>query len=309
MTNDIFIHIGLHKTATTTLQRQFFPACKNLNLFTTQIPEMEKFVHLATKKDPLYFNPGNARNILTPLFLKDKVTLLSNEMISGPPYAGVIEIGLDHRSPIISNLHSVFPNAKIIIVIRRQDSLAQSFYRQYLYSGGTTRPRVFYGFKNDQKAPLMSLDRFYFSPYIELLKSTFPSGLLILTFEEFVQDQQSFLSKLCNFLGIDNPKISLGKENATKMGPIGMEISRLLNHILRNMINRGIVPAIPIVKKGKLTSINLNHLLHENWPFKTKSRTSGELYTITQQIFEMTKDDNRLLDSKFSLGLDNYDYY
>lgn len=309
ISNDIFIHIGLHKTATTTLQRQLFPACKNLNLFTTQISEMEKFVHLVTKKDPLYFKPDDARAILTPLFLNNKVTLLSNEMVSGPPYAGVIEAGLDHRSPIIANLKSTFPNAKIIIVIRRQDSLAQSFYRQYLYSGGTARPSKFYGFDKDQLAALMSQDRFYFSPYLELLKSSFPSGLLILAFEEFVRDQKSFLTKLCGFLGIEKPNIVLRKENSTKLGPIGMEFSRLLNHILRNMINRGVLPGIPIIKNGKLIRMNLNHILHENWPLENKPKSGGELFSVAQKILEMTMDDNRQLDARFSLGLNKYGYY
>lgn len=270
---------------------------------------MQKFVHLVTKKDPIYFNPENARNLLTPLFENTKVTLLSNEMISGPPFAGVIEAGLDHRSPVITNLRSTFPEAKIIIIIRRQDSLAQSFYRQYLYSGGTTRPSTFYGFKKAQVAPLMSLDRFYFFPYIELLRSAFPSGLLVLPFEEFVHEQQQFLGKLCNFLGIDIPDIGLRKENATKLGPIGMEISRLLNHALRNMINRGIIPSIPIVKNGKLASINLNHVLHDNWPFRSKTNVNSDLYRVAQRILDMTKNDNRLLDSKYALGLDNYGYY
>ena len=41
---DVVCHIGLHKTASGTLQRQFFPACSGLNLLTTLDPAVREFV-------------------------------------------------------------------------------------------------------------------------------------------------------------------------------------------------------------------------------------------------------------------------
>ena len=49
----VFLHIGLHRTGTGTLQRQYFPACEDLNLLMTLLPEMKRFVELVTRKDPL----------------------------------------------------------------------------------------------------------------------------------------------------------------------------------------------------------------------------------------------------------------
>ena len=101
---EVFLHLGLHKTATSTLQGQFFPACPDLKFFTTIVPEMKVFVELVTRKDPIYFDADSVREVIYPIFSKQKVNLLSNESFSGPPYAGGFEYGLDHRSSVISNL-------------------------------------------------------------------------------------------------------------------------------------------------------------------------------------------------------------
>lgn len=61
---NVFLHIGLHKTATGTLQRQYFHACRELNLLTTLVPEMRRFVELVTREDPLYFDPKAARSVI-----------------------------------------------------------------------------------------------------------------------------------------------------------------------------------------------------------------------------------------------------
>ena len=221
--SNVILHIGLHKTATGTLQRQYFPACEHLRLFTTLEPEMKLFVHYVTRCDPIYFSGQKALSYLESALDSQNPNLLSNESFSGPPYAGVIEGGLDHRSPILANLSTVFPDAKVIIVIRRQDSLARSFYRQYLKSGGTRTIKRFYGLGETDHPPLMSLDRFKYYPYVKALANSFPAGVLILTFEEFVQDQNSFLTKLTDFIGIKPPDIELKKENTTTLGPLESE--------------------------------------------------------------------------------------
>ena len=225
---NIVLHIGLHKTATGTLQRQFFPACPDLNLLTTFVPEMRKFVRLVTRCDPLYFNSTQAIEILSSVLDQNRPNLLSNESFSGPPYAGAIEGGLDHRSPVLLNLKAVFPKARVILVLRRQDALVKSFYREYLKSGGTRKITRFYGLEGENKPALMSMNRFNYYPYVEEVMKSFPSGVLTLAFEEFVRNQQVFLNKLTNFIGIELPKIELKKENATSLGPLGMEVTRMI---------------------------------------------------------------------------------
>lgn len=304
---NIVCHIGLHKTASGTLQRQFFPACADLALFTTQQKHTGDFIRLVTRQDPQYFDGKAARNLLLPHMTQEHANLISNESLSGPPYAGLIEYGLDHRSPVLINLQAAFPEARILIVLRRQDGLARSLYRQYLKRGGTARIDRFYGFSRNGKPALMSLDRFRYSNFLQLVSELFPAGLKILLFEDFVTNKDEFLSDVCAFIGIRCPRMDLAIENATKLGPIGMELSRWANYLFRSMINSGPLPQIPRKQFGRWRFVSPVEYLHDYWP--GKGRASDLVTSIGQRILAEVAEDNRLIDQQFNLGLAEKGYF
>ena len=307
--HNVAIHLGLHKTATTTLQHQLFPQCEDIELFITHRPELRSFIDLCARKDPLYFDPEQARSLLLPKFRTDALNLISNESLSGPPYAGLIEFGLDHRKPVIQNLCKALPQAKAFIVLRRQDKLAKSLYRQYLKAGGTRRVQRFYGFDERPEPGLMSLDRFYFKPYLDFLRAEFTDGLLVLTFEDFVRDSKSFLAKLADFLGVQFPEIELKRENATTLGPFGLELSRLLNHGFRNLCNPGgMLPGPTVDQFGKQQSKSPVELFFDWYPGKGKKGDSKVDY-IYLDILDRVKEDNRKHDKEYDLGLAEHGYY
>jgi Sulfotransferase family len=306
---NIVCHLGLHKTASGTLQRQFFPACSGLNLLTTLDPAVRQFVHAVTRKDPLYFDPNHALELLGGRVRSDQINLLSNESLSGPPYAGLSEGGLDHRSPVLQNLKAVFPNARVVVVLRRQDSLARSLYRQYLKRGGTAKVQNFFGTSAAHQSPLMSLDRFCFSPYVHCVYETFGSHVLVLTFEEFLRDQRLFLERLCHFIGAKRPDIKLDPENATRMGPTGMEVTRLLNFAFRGMLNQGIVPRLPVRRRGHWRRVSPVELIHDYWPGRPGAHQDSALNRVTNDIWQRYREDNRRLDHEYRLGLGELGYY
>lgn len=305
----IILHLGLHKTATGAFQRQFFPACADLNLLTTGVPEMRSFVAYVTRTDPLYFDAERARTVLRDVLHPEMTNMLSNESFSGPPYAGVIEGGLDHRSPILQNLKCVFPDAKAILVLRRQDALARSLYRQYLKSGGTRTVRRFYGLGDSDHPPLFSLDRFLFLRYAEAVHASFPKGVLLLAFEEFVHDRAKFLQRMADFIGITLPEIQMTIENPTTMGPVGLEFTRLLNHLFRSFLNpAGIIPGIQVTRGGQTRRVSPLQFLHDKWPGR-RTVKSGEVGLVAQEILELSQQDNLQLDASFRLDLARYQYY
>lgn len=306
---EMIVHIGLHKTATTALQNQLFPSCEGVNLLTTERDEVRRFVHMLTRKDELYFDSREALKAIAPA-MGSGVNLLSNESLSGPPYAGVMEGGLDHRASIIGNLSSTFPEARIIIVIRRQNDLCRSLYRQYLKIGGTRNPTRFYGITAGDRDPLMSLDRFYFKRYVDALVKAFPRGVLILTFEEFISNREAFLEKLSDFVGVKVHNIPLTKENSTKLGAFGLEVTRLANHLFRSYGNPGgMLPGVPVRNtKGVLELRSPISLVHDHWPGKGGVE-AGTLFSIGEDILKRVEKDNRELDQAYSLGLRRYGYY
>lgn len=105
MKGDIIIHIGLHKTGTSFLQRVIFP-----------------------KLDGVYYIRTNkAFEILSIRAIENKITLLSHEILSGKPGS----IGRkDFRFELADSLKKLFPNAKIIIGIGELEPWLKSLHKQ-----------------------------------------------------------------------------------------------------------------------------------------------------------------------------------
>jgi len=307
---NIFLHIGFHKTGTTTLQQHFFPACKGIRFLREKIKDVKRFRWYITRTDPVYFDPTVARNMLSRHFTAHENILLSNEAFSGPPWAGLIEHALDHRSPVVSNLRATFPSAKVILVLRRQDGLARSLYRQYVRSGGTQPMKRFYGFDTSGLPPLVSLDRFRYSPFVETVVQAFPEGVLLLLFEEFQSSPKQFLRKLGAFMEVDLPAIDLPRTNVSSLGPIGMAVSRLLNHFFRSSLNpAGLLPGIPVRISRHVRITSPVAVLHDKWPSRRNVTESGVMSDIPKRIFRSVQQDNRILAERYNLNMSNYCYY
>ena len=95
----LFIHVGLHKTGTTFLQREIFP----------NIIKNNKNIDIISKES---FS-GDILNMhsLYKMFI--------------------------NRFTILEHLHKLYPSAKIILGVREKSSWLDSLYRQYIKQGGT----------------------------------------------------------------------------------------------------------------------------------------------------------------------------
>jgi hypothetical protein len=131
----------------------------------------------------------------------------------------------------------------------------------------------------------------------------------VLTFEEFLRDQRSFLERLCHFIGVRRPEMKLDPENVTRMGPSGMEVTRLLNFAFRGMLNQGIVPRLPIRRRGQWKRVSAVELIHDHWPGRPGAQPDSALNRVTNEIWERHREDNRRLDQEYRLGLGEFGYY
>jgi len=305
--SDVYLHIGLHKTATTTLQQQFFPMCTDLDYLVGA--SVDQFTQHVISTDPIYYDAQHGRSLLEPLFHENRPALISRESFSGSLYAGVGSPNLDHRSPILHNLKSALPEAKVIVVLRKQDDLARSVYREYLKMGGSVPIRDFFGF-NDVMRPIFPLDRFRYSAYVDELHAIFPSGVLVLVFEEFLATQSAYLQRLCTFLGIGLPRVKLQLSNSTSLGPVGLEVARLVGRLFRNQLNpAGLIPRIPVYRSGKSRKTSPIVVLHDRWPVKGKTTGRSEFQRVGDRVLNKVEEDNRLIDKKYDLGLSQYGYF
>ena len=114
----VFIHVGKHKCASTSLQKYFFPQ------LTKNFYDDKKILKFLLDKD----NDGDAvRKIVHQNFTKPKYSHCINE---ASQFAIISREGLSQRNidAYASKLKHAFPDAKIICIIREQFDLLLTLY-------------------------------------------------------------------------------------------------------------------------------------------------------------------------------------
>jgi len=167
----IFIHVGLHKTGTTFLQKEVFPKIKDIHYIFR--------VGIDTTID------------------RYKVNLLSDENLDGGSYR-LFRRGY-HRNAIALNLSKMFPSAKIIICIRDKEQWLKSAWKQYLVA--------YYGYSFEKYKELMDPVIPEFDIYIAYLKTLF-KDVYVCHFEDLQKDPKAFVKGICDFMEVETPEFS-----------------------------------------------------------------------------------------------------
>jgi hypothetical protein len=177
MVEKIILHVGLHKTGSTWLQKNLFPFLDGVN----------------------YVDPSKFAK--TYDFLKNikidnnKINLISYEAFSG--YSHNPLETYETRLQIAKNLKRFYPDASIIICTRDKDDWLKSAYRQFSLSVWA------YGWK--QYVSLFDKRMLDFDAYISFLKELF-SDVYVCRFEDFKRSPDRFIHNMCSFIGVGVPK-------------------------------------------------------------------------------------------------------
>jgi hypothetical protein len=132
----------------------------------------------------------------------DRTPVISYERLSGSPFAaGVNASSNAHR------LKSIFPDGKVLIVIRNQRDVILSAYFQYLSGGGTHSIKRFLNAKYNGLRPHFSMNHYHYHHIIERYQHLFgKKGVLVLPYELFSGNKEKYLSELGGFI---NKKINV----------------------------------------------------------------------------------------------------
>lgn len=196
-------HVGLHKTATTFLQRRVFPRLAEIAF----VP-----------------SPARVRTIFSALESK-RTLLVSDEGMSGIPYRGD---WLGQFRVSMAGLAHMFPAAGIIIGFRAHADLIRSIYKQYLHEGGTEDIRfIFDAARSDSLLRPADLS---FSARLELLGRLFGDRVFVYTQEEIRDDLPGFLRDLRTFLCLP-PRAY----DDLISRPINVGVGKLQGRILRRL--------------------------------------------------------------------------
>lgn len=297
----MLIHLGYHKTATTWLQTVLFPQHPQIAYIAPHAVLWEHIIF----PHPLQFNPEKAKTFFTEVITQanelKKVPVLSSERLSGNPHSGAYD-----NIIIAERLKQVFPDAKILLVIREQVDAIVSNYKQYIKVGGICTLKEYLHPPIDGKIPLFKLDNFKYHLLIEhYVKLYGKDNIQILVYEEFREKPHQFIEKLCNFIAI----------NSEQPLPSAQKINESQSNCatgLKRYINRwhGGSSFLPITPTFPKITIALNQFIDKLDHKKLlkilpQSNFHAEVATHTNTMFV---ESNQIISQSFNLDLAHYGY-
>lgn len=204
----VFVHIGIHKTASTYFQQELFPKLKGVVFIPRRAcREFNEYI-----TDAETFEPEKARVLWERLLRgyqkdlnKQLPVLISNEDYYPHPYEGAIK---EYRT--LRRFLMLFgDNVYIFGFIRQQDKMLPSLYLQYVKTGGTQSFNDFFGEK-PEKPFLLSPTYFFYDRLVSFLFSNFSKEKVrIFLYEEFLKNRDKVLQEIIDFLELTSDVESL----------------------------------------------------------------------------------------------------
>lgn len=242
----VLVHVGLHKTATTFLQQSFFPGLRGTTFVhaTHELPArpnpIQRFVWELLFRNPAVLDvEAHRRAIATFVDAQPGNTIISSEALFGWPF--------ENHVNFLSNadlLAQVLPDAKIWLVLRRQDSWLESAYSQVLKQGLSTTPEAFSNYRqgrfgdfnwNIYNGPNLDVRDLDWRPYVRHYQRRFSAGVLVQPFESFVADAPEFLHRFCRFAEVE-PYVPEAKERVNvAFSPLSAATARVVNALPRSL--------------------------------------------------------------------------
>ena len=232
------VHIGYHKTGTTWLQRRVFNAADAGFVTPWTSTVISEALVLPNELD---FNADTARESFTPVFHSSLeaglVPVVSWERLSGSPHAG----GFDSAA-LARRLHTVFSDARVLVVVREQRSMIYALYQQYVRNGGIASLEGYLRPRHTAEVPQFCLKHLEYDRLVRLYRELFgKKRVLVLAFEELRADPRGFAARVAAYAGAGGSihSSALAAEN-TSFKPATVALKRHANRwFVRNALSPG----------------------------------------------------------------------
>lgn len=162
---ELYCHVGLGKTASTYLQYRFFPKLKGV--YYIQRTKYRRF-------DRIIESTAHSKYFVSREF--DRQFEREVRKIAGR-----------------------YPEARIIIVLRRNDSWIASQYRRYVKNGGSQPFERFLDLDHDRG--LWKQEDVFFHPRLQLVRELFNNKPLILFHDQLKKDPYAFFDRIAGYMG------------------------------------------------------------------------------------------------------------
>jgi len=238
------IHIGYHKTASSWLQHKVFADERAGFLWVGRDFEARKWI---VRPNALDFDPATVRaryvEAIEGAEARGLVPVLSDERFSGNPHSG----GFDSKENA-DRLARIFPDAAVLIVIRRQQEMLYSCYDQYVNVGGACSAKDYMAPRTRYNIPTFRLEHFRYHRLIEYYQRLFgPERVLVLAFGMLAHDSRDFLERIRGLCGSTSAHVPSASEKVNVGRPPALiPIQRRLNPFLvRDELNGNSIFALP----------------------------------------------------------------
>jgi len=274
------IHIGYHKTASSWLQFQLFNSTSKVfaPLSTRDKGQSSLAKHLIYSEGDYLLNPffdneirfnQELESILDQRNFDNKIPVLSQERLSGNPHSS----GFD-ASIIARRIQRFFPDGRIFIMIREQNSwILSNFFEYVSRGGGTDSINTYLTKKYDGKRPGFSPHHLEYHHLISDYQQKFGvENVLVIPFELFVRDKDLFLQRLSNFIERDLSAFTQAKFDVV----VNKKENQYSTYALRHLN--------PILKP---TSLNHNSLLQNTITRKVAKITRNIIQRVVPTQFDL----------------------
>lgn len=241
------VHIGYHKTATTWFQTRVWPSVEShehLDRHTIQ--------HALLDPPGMHFDPARGAQILG-LPSRTRPLILSEENLSGYIHNGGLHglIGPE----MARRIHTLLPDANIVVFIRNQLTAVRASYSQYVSGGGTfslgryldTHERMYGALKRPYKAPAFEWEHFEYDRLLGYYDRLFGRDRVHVYPYELLVDAPAMLGRMENDLGI---RFKAGASSARKANRsasvLAMHAIRFFNLFTRqSVVNKSWIIDLP----------------------------------------------------------------
>jgi hypothetical protein len=245
----MLLHVGYHKTATTWLQQRLFD---NADAAFSTPWSFDEVIDRLVRPHPLAWDEAEARDFFMErgdaARAAGHVPVLSNEELSGNPHAGAF-----NSTIIATRLAQLFPDARVLVVIRRQADMLVSIYKQYVVRGGVLPHRRYFeppaaGFR----MPVFRAGHLEYHRLIEHYVELFGADRVrVLAMEDLTRDPATFVREITSFAGARDPgplpSAPVRRSHAAATAAVQRRLNRWL---LRDDVN----PTAPF-RFGRLPSL------------------------------------------------------
>ncbi len=327
----VYLHLGMPKTGTTFLQTRCFPHLEGVSYQDKDIVEL---LNRVIYSNPVMLDLNRVRDEADGLLNrvnKDRL-LISQERLFGDMLRNYQD-----NVYLTGCLKVIFPNAKLIVVIRRQDDLVEAIYKQSLQSYCYQRLNSFLNYRHktfadalDQHGlPNIDVKQINLYGYVRNYVDHFGrDNVTVLPYELLRRDQPAFLNRLAAAINVEPFHPALNYEENRSYSWLSCRIALLLNRFVRVEGDGSrvlqFIPNKPLSRllrkkpaEGGLDKIlrainrrlTLRHVLQNGVDRVVYVRRNLISKKKRERIMEFHRESNARLDREFNLDLKLYGYY